>query len=377
MTLEYPEALRGQLDPLPVTQMYVPARSTSTECPDPNLARDPRVNPDGSVWDVRTLELNDLFEISETLGAKFTGLVLDDTTYGSVCLAVYFQEAPNFEDLAVLLPPDFFLGFSLNAYENDPASFPRPVSVLTQGPEDIPGMYAGRDRLTAPLNFCDPADSDCAPLPGCFDDENAQCYQPSQQFIERAVVQPDDNTLLIPTGTDPAGSDLFTAFDGTYEVYNRGRTASFKGTLGVLNTRRVCPALEGSNPPFTPGTAEYLEAELDCMILQTLEVFYDIETAIKDADGRGTLTSPNVTRLLNPHSKALGQIKNSQFERALRYLDDLLDQIYQAQWVIDFNNDPGRLIMMVTAVRFQVEQHLATETCLEDPACVAILDSTP
>ena len=389
LTLEYPEALRTPLEgtSLTVTQVFIPAKHPETEmsdesmyCPGPYLVMDPRVNTDGSVSVVRTLDLNELFDVEGTMGPiKYTGLLLDETTVGSVCISVYFQEAPNFEDL-LFDDPNFFLGFSLNDFESDPDVYPRPVSVLTQGPEDIEG-YNYNGRLTAPLNFCDrttntagePNDPTCQELPGCFGnpDPAVQCYQPSQQFIERAVVQPDDNTLLIPTGTDSAGLDLFTAFDGTYEVYNRSRSTSYKGTLGVLNTRRVVPALGSA---LVPATAAYLEEELDAMILQTLDVFYDIETAIKQADGRGTLTSPNVTRLLNPHSKALGQIKNAKFERALRDLDDLLNQIYLADWVIDFNNDPGRLIMMVTAVRFQVEQHLAAQSCLEDPGCLAILD---
>ena len=87
---------------------------------------------------------------------------LDDTTYGAICLALYWQDAPNFEDLANLLPPDFFLGFSLNSYENDPDGNPRPVSVLSMGPEKMQRHVSPAvDRLTAPLNFCDRADPNC------------------------------------------------------------------------------------------------------------------------------------------------------------------------------------------------------------------------
>lgn len=391
VTLEYPEALRNEeLPPLTVSQAGIPAiqgaagnQTALCGLDDEDgsvlyefVAQDPRVDADGNVIDVRSLDLRELFAIDDHFAQFHPGdevplqVILDDTTYGAVCLSLYHQDAPEFDFLQQYLQADFFLGFSLSAYLADPANNPRPVSVLSQGPEDVPGMFAASDRFTAPLNFCDVlSDSLCQPLPGCIDnpDPMVECYQPSQQRVERAIVQPDNIALLVRP----------FAFDGTFEVYNRSRTADFKGTFGILNARRVCPALEAPDSPYVPGTAAYLEAELECMVLQTLEVFYDTEIAIKEADDRNNLLSPDVTRLLNPHSKALGQIKNGHFERALRYLDDLLDEIYRGSWTIDENNDPGRLIMMVTALIFQVEQHFDTEACLEDPACLADYENQP
>lgn len=355
--LEYAEGLRQFIEPedFNVTQALIPAKKSAqtTTCGlasdgetvlYPFIAKDPQVDSDGNPVGPQTdLDLSTLFDIegyfAEFHPDKEVPVVIQRVdTKGAPCLALYYQHAPEFVDLATLLPAGF-------EYERGP------VSTLTQTPENVPGMYAGRERITAPLNFCDLSQDSCKPVPECYA-AGTQCFQPDLTRVEEATLQPNDRRLLIRPFAAPYTSDVF----------NASRTRSFKGTFAILNTRQVCLDLD---PTLDPDTAEYLEAVFECKIEQTLDVADDLRLAIGQSDARGNLLSPAVNRLYKDLNKLRGQIKNAHFDRCLRYVQDLEDQVLGGEWRLDEFNDQGRVIMYTSHLKWRCEQLLETETFLD------------
>jgi hypothetical protein len=362
--LEYPDELAAQFPELTVTQALIPAKpgTQTTTCGlDANgdvisefITQDARVDENGKVLDIRDLYLSDLFDIQGYFGEFYPGEPvpnpkLDYTNYAVPCIVLYYQRGPDFDEFGK--PASFF-------FVEDTGG---PTSVLTQdaADENAPDLFANAERLTAPLNFCTPEEGVCEPVPACFA-SGAECYQPSQQWIEKATVQPDDISLLV----------RHYLFDGTFQAYNPARVRSFKGTLAAVNIRQICPELASDSSTLVPGTAEYLAAEQQCKKDQAIELFFDLETAIKES-ARNLPGPDDVNAILNEHSKALSQIKVDRFDRALRDLKNLLDEVATAPWDdIDVFNDPGRLVMYTQALIFRVEQLKTTDQCLNRPSCL-------
>ena len=340
LQLEYPEELRDKVENFIVTQAAIPAKATaaSSACKTgefPFIAQDPRVGVDGAVIAIATLDLASVFDIDGHYAAfhpdvPVPSAILRADTVGSPCLALIHQDAPEFAQLTDVLPNGG-------------------VYTVTQFPEFVPGMYAGLARITAPLNYCDPADADCDTLPSCFDDPAVQCAQPDPQFVEQAANQPDDRFKLIKPFASPF----------TYDVYNASRTKGFDGTFFPLNTREVCLDLD---PTLIPGSAAYFDAVYQCKINLALEYADDTWLAIEQANARGNLVSPSVQTLNNWLNRARGQIKNEHFERCLQYVQKLENEIIGGTWIVDEYNDPGRLVMYSRNLYWRCDQLLLDES---------------
>jgi hypothetical protein len=382
VTLEYPNELSSLFPEITVTQTLIKAipnedgGNQTTACGlDMNLnvvsevvTQDSRVDQNGKILVFRELQLAELFDIQghfeefhpdklAELGGVAPRPKLGVTDYFVTCGVLYHQHGPDFDEFEK--PAAFY-------FSEDRGG---PTSVLTQDPVDVPEVFANAPRLTAPLNFCDLDLDNCEPVPACFASEDVQCYQPFQGWVEQAYNQPDDNNFLVGPPMEQS------MFNGTTEAYNAARTRGFKGTFAALNVRDVCVDLEGDASMLQPYSAAYLQAEYECKIDQARELFFDLETAIKES-ARNLPAPDDVNAILNPHSKALSQIKVERFNRALRDLDDLLDEIATAPWFpIDEFNDPGRLVMYTDALIFRVEQLEETQGCLQSPACIADLES--
>jgi len=342
--LEYPGELEPYVGTLQVLQDYIPARpgTSSPLCnPDgdfPNIAQDPRISTaDGKTYvgPARTLNLGDLFDIAGHYAVFHPGVTPDDAVLsaevvGSPCLALVHQDAPDFFDIANLLP----VGFTYNE---------GPVYTVTQFPEDVPGMYANTSRYAAPLDYCDP---------------NLACYQPDPQNVEQAAYQPDDRfDLVLPF------AQALTNF-----IYNPPRTSGFKGSFWPINTREVCPDI----PIVDPATPAYIAEVYQCKIDLALRYEADTEQVLVEADAVGSLDSPSLNNLLNWLNRAQSQIRNSHFERCVSNLEKLESDIINGVWndVLDptdgeSRNDQGRALTYTRNLRWRCEQLLLTEAYLD------------
>jgi len=310
MQLEYPNAA-GELGLLTVTQAAIPALAGagSLSCRTdlfPLIAQDPRVDVNGAVIANAPLDLSTLFDIAGHY-AEFHPLetvpqaVMRADTVGSPCLTLLHQDAPEFSELTPALPNGG-------------------VYTVTQFPENVPGMYDGLPRITAPLSDA----------------------QPDLQFVEQAALQTDDRFLLIEQEASPFTSDVF----------NASRTRGFKGTFFPLNTREVCLFLD---PALGPDDgASYFEAVLQCKIDVAVEYFNNLEQALLEAEPN--LVSPKLNDLLTPLNKARSMVKVRRWNKATVDLSAFSREVTSATWNIDFRNDPGNLIMRIDNLFFRIDQ---------------------
>ncbi len=321
MQLEYPNEA-GQIEDLLVTQAAIPAKpgAGSESCRTdlfPLIAQDPRVHPDGTLKSTTPMpqDLSALFNIDGHY-AEFHPLEelpqvwLRADTVGSPCLTLLHQDAPEFSLLTSALPNGG-------------------VYTVTQYPEDVPGMYDHIDRITAPLNYCDPT---------------LACYQPDLQFVEQAALQTDDYLLLVEREASP-----FTS-----EVFNASRTKGFDGTFFPLNTREVCLFLDPNLP--------YFEAVLQCKTDLAVEYFNNLEQALLEAEPN--LISPKVNELLTPLNQARSMVKVGRWNKATADLSALSREVDNATWNVDDRNDPGNLIMRIDNLFFRIEQLKTAENNL-------------
>ena len=308
MQLEYPNAA-GQVGSLPVAQAAIPAKAGagSLSCRTdlyPLIAQDPRVDLDGAVIANTTQDLSVLFDIQGHYDEFHNGetappVILRADTVGSPCLALLHQDAPEFSLLTSALPNGG-------------------VYTVTQRPKDVPGMYDGTPRITAPLS-----DS-----------------QPDLQFVEQAALQTDDLTLLVEGAASPFTSDVF----------NASRTRGFDGTFFPLNTREVCIDLALS----PDDGAAYFEAVLQCKTDLAVEYFDNLEQALIDAEPN--LISPALNTLLTDVNKARSMVKVGRWNKATVDLSALYREVINGEWNIDYRNDPGNLIMRIDNLFFRIEQ---------------------
>ena len=316
MQLEYPNEV-GEIEDLLVTQAAIAAISApSSSCRTdlfPLVAQDPRVDPDGNVIANSPQDLSTLFDIAGHYAAFHPGepvpqVVLRADTVGSPCLTLLHQDAPEFSELTYALPNGG-------------------VYTVTQYPENVPGMYDYKDRITGPLNYCDP---------------NLPCYQPDLQFVAQAALQTDDYLLLVEREASPFTSDVF----------NPSRTKGFKGTFFPLNTREVCLFLD---PMLEPGDgAPYYEAVLQCKTDLAVEYFDNLEQALIEAEPN--LISPALNTLLTDLNKARSMVKVGRWNKATHDLSALFNGVLDATWNVDYRNDPGNLIMRIENLFFRIEQ---------------------
>jgi hypothetical protein len=310
MQLEFPNEVSAA-GTLPVTQAAIPAKagSGSMSCRTdlfPLIAQDPRVALDGTVTANYPLDLSTLFDISAHYAAFHPSepvpqVYLRADTVGSPCLTLLHQDAPEFSQLTAALPNGG-------------------VYTVTQFPQNVPGMYDGLPRITAPLS-----DS-----------------QPDLQFVEQAALQTDDLSLLIEGAASPFTSDAF----------NPSRTRGFKGTFFPLNTREVCLDLD---PGLDPSDgASYFEAVLQCKTDLAVEYFDSLEQALLAAEPN--LISPSINNLLTDVNKARSMVKVGRWNKAITDLNALSRGVTNATWNIDFRNDPGNLIMRIDNLFFRIEQ---------------------
>ena len=103
-------------------------------------------------------------------------------------------------------------------------------------------------------------------------------------------------------------------------------------------------------------TAPYFEAVLQCKTDLAVEYFNNLELAIFEVDGRGTLLSPSINRLLRDHSRALSMIKTGQWVKGRNRLVDLLDQVIGGQWIVTDRNDRGMLDTRISNLIWRTEQ---------------------
>lgn len=310
MQLEYPNEV-GELGTLPVTQAAIPAKAGtgSMSCRTdlfPLIAQDPRVALDGTVTANYPLDMSTLFDISGHYAAfhptePVPQVILRADTVGSPCLTLLHQDAPDFSELTATLPNGG-------------------VYTVTQFPENVPGMYDGLPRITAPLS----------------------ASQPDLQFVEQAALQTDDLGLLIERAASPFTSDVF----------NASRARGFKGTFFPLNTREVCLVLD---PGLDPGDGTvYFEAVLQCKTDLAVEYFDNLEQALRDAEPN--LISPSINNLLTDLNKARSMVKVGRWNKAIVDLTALSREVTNATWNVDFRNDPGNLIMRIDNLFFRIEQ---------------------
>jgi len=319
MQLEYPWALEAsQVGYLPVSQTAIPALldARSSSCgsdTDTLVAQDPRVHENGDLKSNSPMsqDLSLLFNIDDHYLEFHPNVKPEDVpevwlradTVGSPCLALLHQDAPEFSLLTSALPNGG-------------------VYTVTQRPEDVPGMYNPPDypRITAPLS-----DS-----------------QPDLQFVEQATLQTDDLQLLVEREASP-----FTS-----EVFNASRTRGFKGTFFPLNTREVCLFLD---PALKPSHgAPYFEAVLQCKTDLAVEYFDSLEQALNEAEPN--LISPKLNDLLTPLNKARSMVKVGRWNKGTRDLSALSREVTDATWNVDYQNDPGNLIMRIDNLFFRIEQ---------------------
>jgi len=241
-------------------------------------------------------------------GKPAPDVILRADTVGSPCLTLLHQDAPEFSELTCYLP------------EGGVGVCPLTVYTVSQFPELVPGMYDGLDRITAPLS----------------DD------QPDLQFVEQAALQTDDRFLLVEEEASPFTSDVF----------NASRTRGFKGTFFPLNTREVCLFLDST---LDPGDgAPYFEAVLQCKIDLAVEYFYNLEQALIEAEPN--LISPKVNDLLTPLNKARSMVKVGRWNKATADLSAFSRAVDNATWNVDYQNDPGNLIMRIDNLFFRIQQ---------------------
>lgn len=335
MQLEYPQALE-EIEDLLVTQAAIPAiqpepGTVPISCRTdlyPLIAKDPRVDSFGNVTASYPLNLATLFEIQDHYDEFHDGeiappVILRADTVGSPCLALLHQDAPEFSLLTSALPNGG-------------------VYTVTQYPEDVPGMYAGLPRITAPLDYCDTNEEDCDALPDCYDDPDLDCYQPDLQFVEQAALQTDLLELLVERAASPFTSDVF----------NASRTRGFKGTFFPLNTREVCLFLD---PTLDPSDgALYYEAVLQCKTDLAVEYFDNLEQVLIEAEPN--LLNPKLNTLLTDLNKARSMVKVGRWKKATTDLSALSREVTNATWNVDYRNDPGNLIMRIDNLFFRIEQ---------------------
>ena len=310
MQLEYPNEVAA-LGTLPVTQAAILAKagSGSMSCRSdlyPLIAQDPRVALDGAVTANYPLDLSTLFDIAGHYAAFHPSepvpqVILRADTVGSPCLTLLHQDAPEFSLLTAALPNGG-------------------VYTVTQFPENVPGMYDGLPRITAPLS-----DS-----------------QPDLQFVEQAALQTDDLSLLIEGAASPFTSDVF----------NASRARGFDGTFFPLNTREVCLDID---PALGPDDgAVYFEAVLQCKTDLAVEYFDNLEQALLAAEPN--LISPSINNLLTDVNKARSMVKVGRWNKANVDLSALSRKVTSATWNIDYRNDPGNLIMRIDNLFFRIQQ---------------------
>jgi len=309
MQLEYPNAA-GQVGSLPVAQQAIPALpgARSSSCgsdTDTLVAQDPRVSPDGTTVTLNMeYNLSLLFDIQGHYDDFHNGetappVILRADTVGSPCLALLHQDAPEFSLLTSALPNGG-------------------VYTVTQRPEDVPGMYDGTPRITAPLSDT----------------------QPDLQFVEQAALQTDDLQLLVERAASPFTSDVF----------NASRTRGFQGTFFPLNTREVCLDLTLS----PDDGAVYFEAVLQCKTDLAVEYFDSLEQALIEAEPN--LLNPHLNTLLTDVNKARSMVKVGRWKKATTDLSALSREVNNATWNVDYRNDPGNLIMRIDNLFFRIEQ---------------------
>jgi hypothetical protein len=319
MQLEYPNAA-GQAGNLPVTQATIPAKSgaQTATCGNsgefPLIAHDPRVDADGDLkLNPVSQDLSYLFDIqghyNEFHGGAPAPLVfLRADTVGSPCLALLHQDAPEFSELTAGL---------LNGG----------VYTVTQFPENVPGMYAGKARITAPLSV-----------------------QPDLQFVEQAALQTDEPTRLVEGEASPFTSDVF----------NPSRTKGFKGTFFPLNTREVCLFLD---PMLSKADgAPYFEAVLQCKTDLAVEYFNNLEQALIEAEPN--LIAPSLNTLMTDLNKSRSMVKVGRWKKATIDLGALSDGVTDATWNVTPDNSPGNLIMRIDNLFFRIDQLELAESML-------------
>ena len=316
MQLEYPNAA-GELGSLPVNQAAIPAFSTaqnatcgnSANGPFELVAKDPRVDDNGELFGSSyDLDLAGLFNIAGHYATyhpleEVPQVMLRADTVGSPCLALLHQDAPAFSLLS-----------GIEELQNGG------VYTVTQRPEDVPGMYDGFDRITAPLS----------------------ASQPDLQLVEQATLQTDLLALLVEQAASP-----FTS-----EVFNASRSRGFDGTFFPLNTREVCLFIDPALGP-ADGTP-YFEAVLQCKTDLAVEYFNSLEQALINAEPN--LISPALNTLLTPLNQARSMVKVGRWNKATVDLTAFNREVTNATWNIDLRNDPGNLIMRIDNLFFRIQQ---------------------
>jgi hypothetical protein len=319
MLLEYPNAA-GEAGNLPVAQAAIPAFSSaqnatcgnSANGPFELVAKDPRVDNNGElIGSSYDLDLAGLFNIAGHY-AQFhpnepvPQVIMRADTVGSPCLALLHQDAPAFSLLS-----------GIQELEDGG------VYTVTQRPEDVPGMYDGLPRITAPLSVS----------------------QPDLQFVEQAALQTDLLALLVEGAASP-----FTS-----EVFNASRARGFDGTFFPLNTREVCLSLDPAlSPDDADGGAAYFEAVLQCKTDLAVEYFNNMEQVLIEAEPN--LVSPALNTLLTPLNKARSMVKVGRWNKANVDLRAFAKEVTDAEWIVDYRNDPGNLIMRIDNLFFRIEQ---------------------
>jgi hypothetical protein len=350
--VEFPFAISGtEFENETVTQKLVPALpgAQTDACggipdaitgvrPFPFVAKDPRVDDFGNLsGPARTQDLAALFDLTAVptddpdlfpdpptgYPDGFEGVSLDAHFVGTPCLAMIFSNnSKEFDELT---------GIDWSATSPDAIALPTgPTVTITQFAEQVPGMFPGGVRLTAPL--CEANES-----PG-----TDNCTH-DLQLVEQAALSTNIAGFLLEIHG--------TAF--TNDVFNGVRIKSKTGTFHHINTREACVSLGALPAVLTP---EYLAAVIQCKIDLAVGYFNTLETAINAANARGNLLSPAVSRLLRDHSRALSMFNTRHWDFAIDRLLDLRQKVIDGTWNIDEYNDQGNMIMRIDNLVWRAEQ---------------------